>query len=111
MVFTVIEFFNLRVSGGEIFVAGHNTKPSKLIFWWKRLSQQVKIQFVKQTIFQQTKRENGSVWNKIKKKIKLTGFLHFEHVTEPQSGQIKRRCFGRAKKPDEHLRVEIEKEN
>lgn len=32
----------------------------------------------------------------------LTGFLHFEHVTEPQSGQIKRRCFGRAKKPDEH---------
>jgi hypothetical protein len=32
----------------------------------------------------------------------LTGFLHFEHVTEPQSGQINRRCFGRAKKPDEH---------
>lgn len=37
---------------------------------------------------------------------KLTGFLHFEHVTEPQSGQIKRRCFGRAKKPDEHLKAE-----
>lgn len=33
----------------------------------------------------------------------LTGFLHFEHVTEPQSGQIKRRCLGRAKKPDEHF--------
>lgn len=36
----------------------------------------------------------------------LTGFLHFEHVTEPQSGQIKRRCLGRAKKPDEHFEHE-----
>lgn len=36
------------------------------------------------------------------RKNKLTVFLQLEHVTEPQSGQIKRRCFGLAKKPDEH---------
>lgn len=31
-----------------------------------------------------------------------TGFRHEAQVTEPQSGQIKRFCRGRAKKPEEH---------
>jgi len=34
----------------------------------------------------------------------LTGFLHLEHVTEPQSGQMSRFCLGRAKNPDEHCK-------
>lgn len=39
--------------------------------------------------------------------IRLTAFLHLEHVTDPQSGQIKRRCFGLAKKPPEHWGSEL----
>lgn len=39
-------------------------------------------------------------------KKKLTAFLHKAQVIEPQSGQIKRRCLGRAKKPDEHLKTQ-----
>lgn len=32
----------------------------------------------------------------------LTGFRHNAHVTDPQSGHIRRFCFGLAKNPDEH---------
>lgn len=87
--FTVREFFNLRGSG--IYVA------------W--IQQQHRHQRLRQVSMLICFLESASVKTYLPRLSfnKLTGFLHFEHVTDPQSGQIKRRCFGRAKKPDEHF--------